>query len=116
MSAERATLPAICLSMVEQQLEAPSPTCFPLRIEQIACNRGLISAHQRDRVLAVMRALQLPMRHDVCNTQMLWKVCSSPAECQCLACSVQMSRVLALLTACCLFCNSFLKYLARAAF
>lgn len=41
---------------------------------QISCNRGLISPAQRDRVFRVMNALQLPMRHDVCNTALYMKV------------------------------------------
>lgn len=41
---------------------------------QISCNRGLISPAQRDRVFRVMNALQLPMRHGVCNTALYMKV------------------------------------------
>jgi hypothetical protein len=43
---------------------------------QISCNRGLISPAQRDRVYSVMRALQLPMKHEVCNTKLYMKVCN----------------------------------------
>ena len=46
--------------------------CHPLL--QISCNRGLISPAQRDRVFSVMRALQLPMKHEVCNTKLYMKV------------------------------------------
>ncbi len=46
--------------------------CRPLL--QISCNRGLISPAQRDRVFSVMRALQLPMKHEVCNTKLYMKV------------------------------------------
>lgn len=44
---------------------------------QISCNRGLISPAQRDRVYSVMRALQLPMHHDVCSTKLYMKVRSN---------------------------------------
>jgi 3-dehydroquinate synthase len=40
---------------------------------EISCNRGLISPAQRDRVFSVMRALQLPMKHEVCNTKLYMK-------------------------------------------
>ena len=36
-------------------------------------NRGLISASQRDRVFDVMKALQLPTKHAVCNAALFNK-------------------------------------------
>jgi hypothetical protein len=55
-------------------LTTPSPSCCHMMLLQISCSRGLISPAQRDRVFSVMRALQLPMKHEVCNTKLYMKV------------------------------------------